>query len=57
MSKALRTYPEASRLAVAERRVAANTGGLGYLAALAFLKRKAKSGKASASRTSPKSTP
>jgi hypothetical protein len=33
MSKAIKSYPESQRKAVVARRLASNTGGLGYLAA------------------------
>jgi len=39
MSKPLSSFPEGQRKAVAKRRVASKTGGLGYLSALAYLAR------------------
>ena len=37
MTKALSSYPAGEREAVAKRRIAKKTGGLGYLSALAFM--------------------
>lgn len=48
MSKSIRSYPESQRTAVAKRRVAAKTMGLGYLSALAFLVRAGQAAKAEA---------
>lgn len=42
MTKALRKYPESERKAVAQRRVQSNTKGLGYWAAIDFLKKEEK---------------
>lgn len=40
MSKPLKSFPEKDRMAVARRRVATQTGGLGWLSAVDFLKKK-----------------
>jgi hypothetical protein len=40
MTKALSSYPESERDAVAARRVARNTSGLGYLSAQDYLRKK-----------------
>lgn len=39
MTKPLKSFPESERKAIARRRVAGNTGGLGYVSAVAFLNR------------------
>jgi len=40
MSKSIRSYPEGERKAVVARRLASKTGGLGYLAAVDYQRRK-----------------
>jgi hypothetical protein len=40
MSKPIRSYPEGERKAVVARRLASKTGGLGYLAAVDYQRRK-----------------
>jgi hypothetical protein len=40
MTKALCSFPEEERKRIAERRAASGSGGLGYLGALDYLKRK-----------------
>lgn len=47
MAKALSSFPKAERAQVARRRVAAETKGLSYWAALDFLRKKEKEGKSS----------
>jgi hypothetical protein len=42
MTKPIRSYPEETRKAVASRRVAAKTGGLGYLAAVDYVSHQAR---------------
>lgn len=39
MSKSIRSYPKSEQAAVARRRVAGKTGGLGYHSAVAWQKR------------------
>ena len=39
MTKPLSSYPEGERKAIAKRRVASKTGGLGYASAVAYLAR------------------
>lgn len=38
MSKSIRSFPKSEQAAVARRRVAGKTGGLGYLSAVAWQK-------------------